>query len=212
ADGGLKSALDVARMVALGADRVGFGTLSMVAIGCTICRGCQLDTCHVGITTQVETEAEAKAHGFKRFVPRDLPVEVERLTRFFTGLAQELRVTLANLGLGSLRELRGRTDLLTATSSSLDLAELLSPAPTPEGWERLGRRVIHRPLNSTTRMLSEWIGEALDEDEVIYRDGPVLSADRALGTHTVGTLQRGKTGGPQRVKLHFDAGSIPGNG
>src|SRR5439155_1534883 len=48
-DGGMKSALDVAKMLCLGADRVGFGTLAMVAIGCTICRGCQLDTCHVGI-------------------------------------------------------------------------------------------------------------------------------------------------------------------
>src|SRR5207249_2631658 len=45
-DGGMKSALDVAKMLCLGADRVGFGTLAMVAIGCTICRGCQLDTCH----------------------------------------------------------------------------------------------------------------------------------------------------------------------
>src|ERR671937_530545 len=40
--GGMKSALDVVKMLCLGADRVGFGTLAMVAIGCTICRGCQL--------------------------------------------------------------------------------------------------------------------------------------------------------------------------
>lgn len=212
ADGGLKTALDVARMVALGADRVGFGTLSMVAIGCTICRGCQLDTCHVGITTQVETEEEARAHGFKRFVPRALPVEVERLTRFYGGLADELREILAGLGLGSLRELRGRSDLLRGETEALDLGELLSPAPKPEGWDRLGRRIIHRPLNSTTRMLSDWISDAFDEEEVIYRDGPVQSSDRALGTHLVGTLQRETGARPGRVKLHFDSGSIPGNG
>ncbi|PYE53020.1 glutamate synthase-related protein [Deinococcus yavapaiensis] len=212
ADGGLKTALDVARIVALGADRVGFGTLSMVAIGCTICRGCQLDTCHVGITTQVTTAEEAKAHGFKRFVPRELPVEVERLSRFFTGLGDELRGLVASLGLTSLRELRGRTDLLKADTDALDLSEMLEVAPKPEGWEKLGRRVIHRPLNSTTRMLSEWIADAFDEDEIIYRDGPIQSSDRAMGTHLVGTLTREKRRVPGRVKLHFESGSIPGNG
>lgn len=70
ADGGLKTAYDVLRMVLLGADQVGMATMAMVAIGCTICRGCQLDTCHVGITTQIETVEEAMAHGLKRFVPR----------------------------------------------------------------------------------------------------------------------------------------------
>ena len=39
----------------MGANRIGFGTLAMVSLGCTICRGCQLDTCHVGIATQIET-------------------------------------------------------------------------------------------------------------------------------------------------------------
>src|SRR5213079_2409128 len=69
-DGGMKSALDVVKMLCLGADRVGFGTLAMVAIGCTICRGCQLDTCHVGIATQIETAVEAITHGLKAFEPQ----------------------------------------------------------------------------------------------------------------------------------------------
>ncbi|HAH07055.1 MAG TPA: hypothetical protein DCM05_11150 [Elusimicrobia bacterium] len=58
-DAGIKSALDVAKLMCLGADRCGFGTFAMVAIGCTICRGCQLDTCHVGIATQIESAVEA---------------------------------------------------------------------------------------------------------------------------------------------------------
>ncbi|MFC4455794.1 glutamate synthase-related protein [Deinococcus sonorensis] len=217
ADGGLKTALDVARMVALGADRVGFGTLSMVAIGCTICRGCQLDTCHVGITTQVETEEEAKAHGFKRFVPRVLPTEVDRLHAFYSGIASSLREIVAGLGLTSLSELRGRSDLLTASSEALDLSELLELSEEPEAWKRLGRRIIHKPLNYMTRMVSEWVTDAIEdehEEEVIYRDGPVASAERALGTHLVGTLTRDRitSRGTRRVKLHFEAGSIPGNG
>ncbi|MBB6098403.1 glutamate synthase (NADPH/NADH) large chain [Deinobacterium chartae] len=212
ADGGLKTALDVVRMAALGANRVGFGTLSMVAIGCTICRGCQLDTCHVGIATQVETLEEAQAHGMKRFVPRELPVEVERLSRFYSGLGQEVRSILARLGLRSLSEITGRSEYLQYLGQQLDLSELLGEIEEPAGLAQLGRRVVHRPLNYMTRMVSEWVGEVFDEEEIIYRDGPVASAERALGTHLVGTLARMPKRGPGRVKLHFEAGSIPGNG
>ncbi|HWG84322.1 MAG TPA: glutamate synthase-related protein, partial [Deinococcales bacterium] len=83
-DGGMKTALDVIKMVCLGADRVGFGTMAMAAIGCTICRGCQLDTCHVGIATQIEDEHEATQRGLKRFVPRVYEPSVEALVRYFT--------------------------------------------------------------------------------------------------------------------------------
>jgi len=216
ADGGLKTALDVARMVALGADRVGFGTLSMVAIGCTICRGCQLDTCHVGIATQVETQEQATAHGMKRFVPRELPTEVQRLHTFYSAVASTLREIVAGLGLSSLSDLRGRSDLLTAQTSALDLTELLERVEEPEAWKAIGSRVIHKPLNYMTRMVSEWVSDAIadeGEDDVVYRDGPVASAERALGTHLVGTLARERRMSQgRRVQLHFEAGSIPGNG
>ena len=56
ADGGYRHAHDIVKLLCMGANRVGFGTLAMVSLGCTICRGCQLDTCHVGIATQIETD------------------------------------------------------------------------------------------------------------------------------------------------------------
>lgn len=213
ADGGLKSALDVARVVALGANRVGFGTLSMVAIGCTICRGCQLDTCHVGIATQVETQEQAEAHGMKRWVPRELPREVERLSTFFSSMGDELRGILAKMGMSNLSDLTGRLDLLEYTGEGIDLSDMLGKLEEPTGWSKLGSRVIHKPLNYMTKMVSEWVSEVLDEDEIIYRDGPVASTERALGTHLVGTLtRRTKLEGAKKVRLHFGDGSIPGNG
>ena len=63
ADGGYRHGHDIVKLHCLGANRVGFGTLAMVSLGCTICRGCQLDTCHVGIATQIETVEEAQEQG-----------------------------------------------------------------------------------------------------------------------------------------------------
>ena len=77
-------------MLCLGADRVGFATLAMVAIGCTICRGCQLDTCHVGITTQIESAAEATERGLKKFDPQEFEPAVAQLCRMFTAIQDEV--------------------------------------------------------------------------------------------------------------------------
>ncbi len=74
ADGGVRSASDAVKLMCLGANRIGFGTLPMVAIGCTICRDCQLGTCHTGITTQIETTDEAHSLGLKHFIPRDFEI------------------------------------------------------------------------------------------------------------------------------------------
>ena len=83
ADGGIKSAADVLKVMLLGANRIGFGTLSMVAIGCTTCRGCHLDTCHVGIATQIESEAQAKNHGLRSFVPRQFDLAVQGINELY---------------------------------------------------------------------------------------------------------------------------------
>ncbi|MBE3583143.1 MAG: glutamate synthase [Limnochordaceae bacterium] len=135
-DGGMKSAADVIKMVLMGANRVGFGTLSMVAIGCTICRGCQLDTCHVGITTQIESEEEARTRGLKRFVPRQQEVASGQLAHFFQALGQEVARQLASWGVRRLQDLVGRVDWLhqVRARERVDLSGLLVTAapPTPE--------------------------------------------------------------------------------
>lgn len=112
ADGGLRSAEDALKMILLGANRVGFATTAMMALGCTACRGCQLDTCHVGITTQIESEEEAKERGLKKFVPQEFDQSVEHLMRVFNGLGQSLTGYVRRLGETRLQNLVGRWDLL----------------------------------------------------------------------------------------------------
>ena len=53
--------------------------------------GCHLDTCHVGIATQIESEAQAKEHGLRRFVPRELESAVTGLLHLFTTFGLELK-------------------------------------------------------------------------------------------------------------------------
>ena len=126
-DGGIKSASDVLKMILLGANRVGFGTLSMIAIGCTTCRGCHLDTCHVGIATQIDSEAQAKEHGLRRFVPRQYELAVQGITNLFAAFGNELKILTSSLGIKKLQDAVGRTDLLEQSRgiNQLDLKYLL---------------------------------------------------------------------------------------
>lgn len=99
-DGKLMSGRDVAIAAMLGAEEYGFATAPLVAMGCVMMRVCNLDTCPVGIATQ---NPELR----KRF--KGKPEYVENFMRF---VAQELREYMAKLGVKTVNELVGRTDLL----------------------------------------------------------------------------------------------------
>jgi glutamate synthase domain-containing protein 2/glutamate synthase domain-containing protein 1/glutamate synthase domain-containing protein 3 len=103
-DGGLKFARDIVLAAILGADEFGFGTASLLAIGCVMARQCHLNTCPVGIATQDET-LRARFQG-----------KPEMVIAYFRALAEEVRNRLAQLGVRSLRELTGWYDRLGARS------------------------------------------------------------------------------------------------
>jgi len=193
-DGGMKSALDVVKMLCFGADRVGFGTLAMVAIGCTICRGCQLDTCHVGITTQIDSRAEALERGLKRFEPQELDRAVAQLCRFFGAMRDDLARLVASLGFSSTAQLVGRADLLVQARAAdrLDLAALLEP---------VGEALTSRSLVPAGAI-------AASEDEAL------TSRDRFVGTSGAGAIARAHIGGtvPIAFRPRIAAGSVAGNG
>ena len=99
-DGKLMSARDVAIAALLGAEEFGFSTAPLVALGCRMMRVCQLDTCPFGVATQND-KLRAKFPG--------KPEYVENFMRF---IAQELREYMAQLGVRTVEEMVGRTDLL----------------------------------------------------------------------------------------------------
>lgn len=104
ASGGIRTAYDVAKAIALGADGCVIGTAEAVAVGCSHCGNCERGRgCQVGITT---TDPELS-----------LLIEPEwgaqRIVNLYNAWSQQWKTILRNLGLRSIRELRGRTDLLT---------------------------------------------------------------------------------------------------
>lgn len=103
ASGGIRTAYDVAKAIALGADGCVLGTVELVALGCTRCANCERGRgCPFGLTT---TDPE-----LVELVDPDWGAE--RLSNLYTSFAFQLQDILRKLGLHSIRELRGRTDLL----------------------------------------------------------------------------------------------------
>ncbi|MFC4319870.1 glutamate synthase-related protein [Litchfieldia salsa] len=217
ADGGIKSALDVVKMMLLGANRIGFGTLSMIAIGCTTCRGCHLDTCHVGIATQIESEAQAKEHGLRRFVPRQYDLAVKGLVNMFTAFGNEVKALTASLGHDNLQDLVGRSDLLEQTRGleSIDLSYLLKPLEVKQFAQKEVAASVEDP-QLLVAVGAEYLDINVDELQTSRDFTTVTSEQRVLGSRVSCHRVRGRLDGSYTklpdVKLRYQDGSIPGNG
>src|SRR6202167_1695855 len=120
-DGGLKTGLDVIKVALIGAESFGFGTAPMVALGCKYLRICHLNNCATGVATQHNVLRT------KYFI--GLP---EMVINYFKFVAQECREIMASMGVRSLAELIGHTELLeimpgeTSKQRKLDLSPVLA--------------------------------------------------------------------------------------
>jgi glutamate synthase domain-containing protein 2 len=103
ASGGIRTAHDIAKAIALGADGCVLGTMELVALGCTRCSNCERGRgCPFGLTT---TDPE-----LSRLVDPDWGTE--RISNLYRSIQSQLCQILRHLGLRQISELRGRTDLL----------------------------------------------------------------------------------------------------
>ena len=123
-DGKLMSGRDVAIAALLGAEEFGFATAPLVSMGCVMMRVCNLDTCPVGIATQ-NPELRCRFQGKPEYV-----------MNFMLFIARQLREIMARLGVRTVDELVGRTDLLrprenriTHRADTIDLSALLGNLP-----------------------------------------------------------------------------------
>jgi glutamate synthase (NADPH/NADH) large chain len=206
-DGGLRTARDIVIAALLGADEFAFGTAVLVALGCDMARQCHLNTCPTGIATQ-RPELRAKFRG-----------KPEHVVRFFDELGSEVRQLLAKLGLSSLREATGRTDLLEQVrwDAGLDLQPLLAATKIvneiggPIRWEggRNDRPEEHDPIDDA------WVTPALESfkaNKPFTLETEVTNEDRTLGARLAGQLALLKdanptsTGSSLTFKMHGTAG------
>ncbi len=168
-DGGLKFARDIVLAAILGADEFGFGTASLLAIGCVMARQCHLNTCPVGIATQDE-KLRTKFQG-----------KPEMVIAYFSYLAEEVRNRLAQLGVRSLSELTGWYDRLSARSGMDPL--LIVPisssnrvAPQQEPALHVGALEESLHFHTALRLQNE--------------SQPIQNSDRSVGTGLSGELMR----------------------
>ncbi len=217
-DGGLRSGADVLKMILLGADRAGLGTAALMAIGCVSCQRCHLDTCPRGISTQLRSRDEARARGIKGFTTIEMASETRNLVRLLTCIGEEIRSIMASLGIGTISQAVGRTDLLRQSrfEQEVYLEHVLSPPEICCTSSPLGAtRTVRKPLNFLTKLASDIsLAEFNDEEtrEVRYKDQYVRSVDRAMGTYLAGeVVRRFGEAGERRFRLRLDS-SVPGNG
>lgn len=188
-DGGMHTGRDVVKAALLGAERYGFGTAALIALGCKMARQCHSNTCPVGIATQAE-------HLRKKYFGTP-----EMLIRFFEGVAGEVREILAHLGYARLEDVVGRSDLLEqlpapadARWQGVDLSSLLSSAPGQAlHSDGAGNR---GPEERFDDALVEATAEAIAQDGTFDGSWEVRNYDRTVGTRLSGAI----------AALHGDAG------
>ena len=180
-DGKLMSGRDVAIAAILGAEEFGFATAPLVTMGCVMMRVCNLDTCPVGVATQ---NPELR----KNF--RGKPEYVINFMRF---IAQNLREYMAKLGVRSIDELVGRTDLLKVKevptsdrAATLDLSQILQNpyegTKTPMTYNP--KKIYDFELEKTLdeRVLVKELLPALEKHQKRSLEVDVTNTNRTFGT------------------------------
>ncbi|MGN0451533.1 MAG: glutamate synthase large subunit [Acutalibacteraceae bacterium] len=137
-DGKLMSGRDVAIAAILGAEEFGFATAPLITMGCIMMRVCNLDTCPCGVATQ---NPELR----KRFCGRP-----EYVMNFMNYIAEELREIMASLGVRTVEELVGRTDLIkvrektvTKRAAMADLSQILYNVDAPADEKHFRKEKVY---------------------------------------------------------------------
>ena len=204
-DGKLMSGRDVTIAALLGAEEFGFATAPLIAMGCSMMRVCQLDTCPFGVATQNE-KLRAKFPG--------KPEYVENFMKF---IAQEMRELMAKLGVHSVEELCGRTDLLKLKDKQgfkraglVDMSRVLGDRLEVSGFRgdewKNDRSTFDFKLDSTIdiKTLLPWL-EKKGDSSVIN----IQSTDRTVGTILGSEIQKkfGNTLDDDTFTVNFKGGA-----
>ena len=211
-DGQLKTAKDVIIMAMLGADEFSFGTLPLIVLGCVMMRKCNTNTCPMGVATQ---NPELRKHFEGR---------AEYVVNYFTFLAQQVREYLAEIGVRSLKEIIGHTEMIEVKGCD----KVATYGAAAEKWRTIDfGRLLHKPesdkalywdrgaCTKVTGVKDEEIikaaTKAIEGGEEVTLDYAIKNTDRAVGTMLSGVIAKkygeaGLSDGTINIKFKGSAG------
>ncbi|MGD9477352.1 glutamate synthase large subunit [Shinella sp. G-2] len=184
-DGGLKTGRDVVIGALLGADEFGFATAPLIAAGCIMMRKCHLNTCPVGVATQDPVLR-------KRF--KGAP---EHVINYFFFVAEEVREILASLGVRSLNEIIGASELLEKETmishwkaNGLDFSRIFHKVDAPKEATYWTERQNHPIQDILDRKLIEQAKPALDAKTPVAFAVDIKNVDRSAGAMLSGEVAK----------------------
>ena len=204
-DGQLKTAKDVIVMAMLGADEFSFGTLPLIVLGCVMMRKCNTNTCPMGVATQ---NPELRKH---------FQGHADYVVNFFTFLAEQVREYLSEIGVRSLKEIIGHTELIKVDTShatdkqkTIDFTRLLYKPETSKAlyWNREAYTMVSGVKDEEIIRAAQ---KAIDQQEEITLDYAIRNTDRATTTMLSGIIAKkyGEKGLPEdtiNIKFKGSAG------
>ncbi|WP_077342671.1 glutamate synthase large subunit [Pseudocolwellia agarivorans] len=206
-DGGLKTGIDIVKAAILGAESFGFGTAPMITLGCKFLRICHLNNCATGVATQDDVLREQFFKG--------LP---DQVMNYFKFIAHDVREILAKLGVESLTDIIGRTDLLvplagiTAKQQKLDLSPII--APVIAGPNTAQYKTEDNVAYDEGKLNQEMLAAA--SDAIAHSTGgeyrfTIQNTDRSVGASLSGEIARhhgdqGMAASPIKISLSGTAG------
>ena len=177
-DGGLKTGRDVVIAALLGAEEFGFATAPLISLGCIMMRKCHLNTCPVGIATQ------------NKILRQKFTGQPEHVINYLFLVAEEARNIMAKLGIKSIDELVGRTELLSTEkaekhwkSSQLDLSPLLlNPNQTRSDAQTIKTTEQDHDIDSVLdHELIDKCQDALNKKNPVEHDFNISNLNRTTG-------------------------------
>ncbi|MFA5875750.1 MAG: glutamate synthase large subunit, partial [Candidatus Margulisiibacteriota bacterium] len=213
-DGQLRTGRDVAIAALLGAEEFGFATAVLIVAGCVMLRHCHLNNCALGVATQDECLA-------KRFSGKP-----EHIVNYFRFVVEELREIMAELGVRTVDEMVGRTDLLeldTAIlpekSRGIDFSKILYPgAEFPGAGHRQAgagnyctQKQDHGIDSVLDRKLIQLARPALESGTPVSADLKIENSDRTVGGMLSGAVvEKFGENGLADDTLHFKFNGVAG--
>ena len=175
-DGGLRSAKDVIIGTILGADRFGFGTLPLLALGCKMVRQCHENTCPVGIATQDEN-LRAK-----------FPGAPEQVIQLFNFIANDVISYLEKFNVSDIDDLLGRADLLGLKISNNNLSKSLHKILMNFSIEEKHPGFIRHSEGRLSRRITSEVIKSVENEQKSFIQYPIANEDRSIGARLSGEI------------------------